>query len=101
MGDNPLQKHFVILCQQLDIEKILPYLNAERMVTPDEYETLTSTNFNTKQKREKLLLLLPRKGRQYFQNFGKCLVWSGQTDLARHIGIDVLGVPESPYPARE
>ena len=33
-----------------------------------------------------VLLHTTRKGRHYFTNFGKCLVWSGQTELARHIG---------------
>ena len=67
------------------------------MVTTDEYEMLTSPNFTTRQKREKLLIWLPRKGRNYFNNFGKCLVWSGQTELARHIGVDVALVPDPPY----
>ena len=80
------------------MEKVLPYLKQERMVTTDEYEMLTSPNFTTRQKRaEKLLKLLPRKGRNYFTNFGKCLVWSGQTELARHIGVDVALVPEPPF----
>ena len=97
MSRNPIQDNFVILCTQLNLEKILPYLKQERMVTTDEYEILTNPNFTARQKREKLLIWLPRKGRNYFTNFGKCLVWSGQTELARHIGVDVALVPEAPF----
>ena len=97
MSRNPIQDNFVILCTQLNLDKILPYLKQERMVTTDEYEILTNPNFTARQKREKLLIWLPRKGRNYFTNFGKCLVWSGQTELARHIGVDVALVPEAPF----
>ena len=97
MSRNPIQDNFVILCNQLNLDKILPYLKHERMVITDEYEILTNPNFTARQKREKLLIWLPRKGKNYFTNFGKCLVWSGQTALARHIGVDVALVPEAPY----
>lgn len=97
MSRNPIQDNFVILCNELNVEKILPYLKQERMVTTDEYETLTSPTLNTRTKREKLLIWLPRKGRNYFTKFGKCLVWSGQKELARHIGVDVALVPEPPF----
>ena len=97
MSRNPIQDNFVILCAKLNLEKLLPYLRQERMITQDEYEILTNPNLTTKAKREKLLIWLPRKGRNYFVNFGKCLVWSGQTELARHIGVDVAMVPEPPF----
>ena len=97
MSRNPIQDYFIVLCTQLNLEKILPYLKHERMVTTDEYKMLTNPNFTVRQKREKLLIWLPRKGRDYFTNFGKCLVWSGQTELARRIGVDVALVPEAPF----
>lgn len=101
MSGNRLQPHFVLLCEQLNLDKLLPFLRQERMVTNDEYETLTNVAYTKKQHREQLLIILPRKGRYYFENFGKCLVWSGQTELARHIGVDVDNIPPAPYVARE
>lgn len=97
MSRNKFQPHFVLLCEQLNMEKLLPYLRQERMVTNDEYETLTNVAYTTKQQREKLLILLPRKGKYYFENFAKCLVWSGQSEIARHIGVDVDSIPPAPY----
>ena len=70
------------------------------MLTSDEHEQLSHPMYSMRQKRERLLLLLPRKGRNHFENFGKCLVWSGQKDLAERIGIDVERVPSSPYGPR-
>ena len=96
MSGSRFQPHFVLLCEQLNLDPLLPYLRQERMLTSDEYEMLTNVAFTKKQQRERLLIILPRKGRRYFENFGKCLVWSGQVELARHIGVDVDAVPEAP-----
>ena len=92
-----LQDHFVVLCQQLNVDRVLPILRQEKMVTMDEYETLTNPMLSTRQKREKLLIILPRKGKHHFEKFGACLVWSGQEQLAQTIGIDVSNV--NPRPA--
>ena len=100
MSRSRIQDHFVILSQRLDIDKVIPYLRGERMLTSDEYEQLSHPMYSMRQKRERLLLLLPRKGRNHFENFGKCLVWSGQGDLAEKIGIDIESVPPSPYGPR-
>jgi len=100
MSRSRLQDHFVILSQRLDVEKVIPYLRGERMLTADEHEQLSLPMLSVRNKRERLLLLLPRKGRRHFESFGNCLVWSGQVDLARAIGIDVGSVPESPYGPR-
>ena len=97
MSANKLQPHFVLLCERLDLDKLLPYLRQERMVTNDEYEILTNVAYTRSQQRQRLLTMLPRKGRHYFENFGKCLVWSGQVELARHIGVDVDSVPPPPH----
>ena len=100
MSRSRLQDHFVILSQRLDVEKVIPYLREERMLTADEHEQLSLPMLSVRNKRERLLLLLPRKGRRHFESFGSCLVWSGQVDLARAIGIDVDSVPKSPYGPR-
>ena len=94
---DPLQPHFVVLCSQLNVERVLPYLKQERMVTSEEYELLTNPGLTLQQKRERLLIMLPRKGSDYFKNFGNCLVWSGQTELARHIGIEPKAVAASAF----
>ena len=96
MSNNPIQDNFVILCNKLDLDRILPVLCQMKMLTPDEYETLTNPLRPTKQRRELLLLLLPRKGSDHFQIFGRCLVWSGQAELAGRIGVDVSRVPPPP-----
>jgi len=100
MSGSRLQDNFVILSQKLDVEKVIPYLREERMLTADEHEQLSLPMFSVQNKRERLLLLLPRKGRRHFESFGNCLVWSGQVDLAKAIGIDVDSVPPSPYGPR-
>lgn len=94
---DPLRLHRVHLCERLDVGKIIPYLRQDRMLTADEYETLTNPIYNTKVRRNKLLDMMPRKGKRYFEHFGKSLVWSGQVELARHIGVDVDKVPPAPY----
>ena len=99
MSGSKFQPHFVRLCDQLNVGKLLPYLVQERMLTGDEYETVTNITFTRRQQREKLLLIIPRKGRNYFENFGKCLVWSGQKELAQHIGVDIDKVPPPPFQA--
>lgn len=97
-ASNRLQDHFVVLCQKLDVDRIGPILRQEKMLTSDEYEMLMNPMLSSRAKRERLLILLPRKGRDHFQKFGKCLVWSGQEELARQIGIDVARVPQAPFP---
>ena len=97
MSDKRIQRNFIVLCSELQVDKVLPYLRQERMLTADEYEQLTQTGIPTRTKREKLLIILPRKGRDHFEVFVKCLVWSGQAELARKIGADVDAVPACPY----
>ena len=100
MSRSRIQDHFVILSQKLDVDKVIPYLREQHMLTSDEHEQLSHPMYSMRQKRERLLLLLPRKGKKHFENFGKCLVWSGQGDLAERIGIEVESVPPSPYGPR-
>ena len=97
MSDKRIQRNFIVLCSELEVDKVLPYIRQERMLTADEYEQLTQTGLPTRTKREKLLIILPRKGRDHFDVFVKCLVWSGQAELARKIGADVDAVPACPY----
>ena len=93
-----LQDHFVVLCNDLDVDRIVPVLRSEKMLTSDEVEQLTNRLYSTRARREKLLLFLPRKGRAHFEKFAECLVWSGQKELAVKIGIPTDTLPPSPYP---
>ena len=96
-----LQDHFVVLCNELDVDRIVPVLKAERMLTSDEMEQLTNPHFSTRARREKLLLFIPRKGRSHFEKFAECLVWSGQTELASKIGVPVKDIRPSPHPSEQ
>ena len=93
-----IQDHFVVLCNELDVDRISPVLRQEGMLTADEFEQLTNQLFTTQNRRQKLLLFIPRKGRTHFEKFCECLVWSGQTELARKIGVPVEKIPPSPHP---
>lgn len=86
----------MVLCERMNLDTLLPYLRQEQLVTTDEYETLTNPAITAKQRRAKLLGYLPRKGSRYYEKFSKCLVWSGQLELARHIGINVDAIPSLP-----
>ncbi|CAI8056978.1 hypothetical protein GBAR_LOCUS31036 [Geodia barretti] len=93
-----IQDHFVVLCNELDVDRITPVLRAEHMLTADEFEQLTNPHFTTQTRRQKLLLFIPRKGRAHFEKLGECLVWSGQSELARKIGVPVEDIRPSPHP---
>lgn len=84
---SEIQNHFVLLCNELDVDAVLPHMLQARLLTPDEYEKLRPTaGTAAKMRREQLLLLLPRKGSIHFELFCKCLVQSGQGFLAQRIG---------------
>lgn len=96
-----IQDHFVVLCNEMDVDRIVPVLRAERMLTSDEVEQLTNRLYTTRARREKLLLFIPRKGRAHFEKFAECLVWSGQAELAKKIGVPLHEIPPSPYPCEQ
>ena len=98
MKEQCLQDHFVVLCNDLDVDVIVPFLRNEHMLTHSEVETLSNPFFTPRVRREKLLLMLPRKGTKHFEKFAECLVWSGQRGLAKKIGVEVKKIPPSPYP---
>ncbi len=91
-----IQANFVVLCQELDVGRIAPILRQVKMLTSDEFEELSNPAFTTRVKRERLLLYMPRKGSNHFERFAECLVWSGQEELARKIGVDVDRIPPRP-----
>ena len=93
-----IQDHSVVLSNELDVDRIAPVLRQEGMLTADEFEQLTNQLFTTQNPRQKLLLFIPRKGRAHFEKFCECLVWSGQTELARKIGVPVEKIRLSPHP---
>ena len=95
-----IQDHFVALCNELDVDRIVPVLRVERMLTNDEHEQLTNRLYTTRIRREKLLLFIPYKGKNHFEKFVECLVWSGQADLARKMGVPVQEIRPSPHPRK-
>ena len=96
-----LQDHFVVLCNELNVSLIVPILRAERMLTSDEMEQLQNKVYTTRQRREKLLMFIPHKGRSHFEKFAECLVWSGQVKLAQKIGVPVEDIRPSPHPRKQ
>lgn len=88
-----IQNHFVLLCNELNVDSILPLLRQKKMLTADEYEQLAFTKLTLREKRERLLLLLPRKGSNHYYTFCCCLVWSGQRELARKMGVHLNSIP--------
>lgn len=81
-----IQDNFVLLCNELDVDSILPFLRQKKLLTTEEYERLLFSGLSPKEKRERLLLsVLPRKGRTHLEAFCSCLVLSGQRELARKL----------------
>ncbi len=91
-----IRENFVVLCQELDVARIVPILRQEKLLTADEFELLTNPLISERVRREKLLIMLPRKGKNHFQRFSECLVWSGQEALATRIGIDLGNIRPRP-----
>ena len=91
-----LQDYFVLLCNELNLELIVPVLRQEKMLTSDEHERLLNSSTPVRTRREMLLLYMPKKGRDHFENFTKCLVWSGQKELAEKLGVDLSTIPDPP-----
>ena len=82
-----IQDNFVLLCNELDLNCILPFLRQKGLLTTEEYEQLLFSGLSLKEKRERLLLsIIPRKGRTHFEKFCQCLILSGQKELARKLG---------------
>ena len=81
-----IQDNFVLLCNELDVDSILPFLRQKKLLTTEEYERLLFCGLSSKEKRERLLLsVLPRKGRTHLETFCTCLVLSGQRELAKKL----------------
>ena len=63
----------VIITEKLNISAILPHLNAQEMLTMDDYQTLTNKYITDTKKIEHLIYELPRKGNDFFGKFMFCL----------------------------
>ncbi len=83
-----------MLTNELNLASILPILFAERLLSQDEYTVMQemsngSACVSERDRRDKVLSILPRKGKHYYTLFCKCVVWSGQIELAERMGVDV------------
>lgn len=86
------QEHFLLLLKTMDLDAIAPVLLAESVINMSEYEDLTRGQGTLRDRKDRLLTNLPRKGRNYFAAFCRCLVLSGQGHLAEEMGFDVSSV---------
>ena len=89
-------EHFLLLLRKLDLEAIAPVLLGENVINFSEYDDLVRGQGTLKDRKDRLLTSLPRKGRNYFATFCRCLVWSGQGYLAEEMGFNAASVPSNP-----
>lgn len=67
------QKCSVIITENLNINVIIPYLNAQGLLTEEDHEILLSFHFTDTKKIQYVLKELPRKGNGFFDKFSYCL----------------------------
>ena len=91
-----LRSNYVMLLNELNLTSVLPVMHAENLISPDEYRLLhdMSGKSTERERRDKVLMNLPRKGKDFYSLFCKCIVWSGQVELARRMGVDVSSVED-------
>ena len=85
-----LRSNYVMLLNELNLDKLLPVMMSESLVSQAEYENFQCMRGREteKNRRDALLTILPRKGKNYYSLFCKCIVWSGQIELAQRMGFD-------------
>jgi len=66
----------------LDIDVIVPHLNANNLLTKDNVKMLTNVSKSQHEKTEYLVYILPRKNYGWFEKFLQCLEQSAE--VARH-----------------
>ena len=107
MTSHPaIKKKLVFLVKNLDMSKIMTILVSEGLLTSEEYARLTKSHNTEDQRASELLMnILPRKGSKeiVYERFTKCLVWSGQPDLAGALDVeeDVIKKYEESNPHKE
>ena len=71
------------------IDPLLPYLKHQNWLTPQEYDMLVAVpNTHYKQKMELIVRFLHQKNGRVVcdEVFVRCIIWSGQFDLAKLLG---------------
>lgn len=83
-----------MLLNELNLNSILPVMFAENLVSPEEYRVIQESygQITERDRRDKVLMALPRKGKDFYTLFCKCVVWSGQIELAQRMGFDVTSM---------
>ena len=86
---KPIQEFYAYFVDNLKVDKLLHYLKEKKWLTLDESETLNSGQLTSRQRAEKILLLMPRKTTASFKAeeiLVECAIWSGQSELAKKLG---------------
>lgn len=94
---KPIQEFYAYFVDNLKVDKLLHYLREKKWLTLDESETLNSGQLTSRQKAEKILLLMPRKSTASFKAeeiLIECAIWSGQSQLAKLLGYNDYEIQE-------
>ena len=94
---KPIQEFYAYFVDNLKVDKLLHYLREKKWLTLDESETLNSGQLTSRQKAEKILLLMPRKSTASFKAEDiliECAIWSGQSQLAKLLGYNDYEIQE-------
>ncbi len=91
-----LRSNYVMLLNELNVDSILPVMHAEYLLSQEEYRKLTGlrARASERERREEILMIIPRKGKDFYRVFCDCVVWSGQTELAQRMSYDVTSVQD-------
>jgi hypothetical protein len=89
-----LRENYVKFINHLNVDAIIPVMVAEGLLTRKEQDQLQRPGQTDKQRCDFILRSLPSKGKNFYQKFCCCLVWSGQVDLANMIDFDISSVPD-------
>ena len=85
-----------MLMNELNLDNVLPVMFAEKLLSQDEYTVIQEMNgrVSERDRRDKLMSILPRKGRNFYSLFCKCIVWSGQIELAERMDISLSNIED-------
>lgn len=103
---QPVREHYIILTNQLLVDPLLPYLKHQNWLTLQEYDMLAGMGADYKQKMEWIVKFLHQKNGRVVcdEVFVKCIIWSGQIDLARMLGCNEHFIQQvvhcHPFPAQ-
>ena len=91
-----LRSNYVMLLNELNVESILPVMLSECLLSQEEYMNLIrqKARNSERERREEILMIIPRKGKDFYRLFCECVVWSGQMELAQRMSYDITTVQD-------